>query len=243
MAGLLYFLETDSKAITAEQIQALGIGYAFTGPATSCEARSGPGGKAGLCFAEASRSGDRVPGYFADQQEWLQFPKQDGRGTLWVGYWKAAKPKPDELERASLIRGLRLTLKGGETWQVPEVRAYDDEKKLWASCLPSYIGIDPETGRMTNGKPLREYRHLWDATSRIASDLFEAEAEGRPPTVSDDEMWICAGALLGGNYVVSHVELSLLEAWSDDGDVALVVMAACRRAQLIRWLEIAQKKS
>lgn len=239
MAGFLYIIEGERKAVSLAEIAELGLGYAFDGSPTCCESQS-PSGVRGLCIADSSRLGDRVPGYYPQEQTWRELPAVAGRPRIWVGLWNAEKPTATSLQRGKMVNGLVVHLADGDRWQVPEVRCHDGQQ--WECRLPCYLDYDSD-GKLKRGEPLLDYRALWESTSSIASALFAAETDGSRAEVTDQEMVDCAVSLLQANYAVSFPELVLLNTLSDGGDTALIVMAACRKDRLLGWVDLLQKKS
>lgn len=237
MSGFCYFIEGDLKSVDQKKITELGLGYAFDANPT-CRELTGttPSGHRGLLFGDTKRLGDLTPGYHPDIQVWREMPAVEGRPRLFIGYWKDHKPGPKDLQREQLVDGLLVKLGDGEMWQIPEIREYNEQSSQWECRLPSYLDFNA-TGRVIKGRPLAAYQELWDATAPLGSLLLEGG------TTTDEDLAECAAKLLTANYAVSLIELLVLQLLTDGGDLSLIVMAACKKAKLMSWLNTVQKKS
>ena len=243
MAGFCYFVEGDLKSLDLQTIEGLSLSYAFdSAPACRESAGKTPSGNRGLFFADSNRLGELMPGYYPDKQTWREMPTVEGQPRLFVGYWNDAKPTPQDLAREKPVDGLMVKLADGNMWQVPEVRNYNEQTNEWECRLPCYLDYDM-SGKIKRGLPMAEYSLLWDATAPLGSELFDAEVEGRAPEVDDQQMADCVAALLQANYAVSFPELVVLGVLTDTGDLAFIVMAACKKDKLLLWMDTLQKKS
>lgn len=237
MAGFCYFAECDLATLDHAKIVEWGLGYALeSAPACRQSAMQTPTGHKGVFFGDSKRLGDLTPGYYPDEQEWRELPTVAGRPKIFVGYWRDRKPGPKDLTREKLVDGLLVKLADGNMWQVPEIREYSEASQQWECRLPCYLDFD-QAGKLVRGRPLAQYQALWDATAPLGTRLFEND------TVTDQELADCAASLLGANYAVAFPELVVLDVLTDAGDLSLIVMAACKKAKLLAWMESLQKKS
>lgn len=240
MAGFRYFISGETRPLDRARVEALGLGYAFTG---GIENRSlgpvSPNGLPGTVFADDTRQGDKAAGYYPDEQTWRKLPRREGRPELWVGYWNDAKPTPADLIRPRTIRGgVDIILADGNAWKIPVVRRFDEVEQKWRSALTTYVDID-EDGKPIKGDPLEEYAHLWDITAPLAEGMFNGEATA----TTDEQVYAAVIALIQANYVVDLPELVAIRALANDDTLGLVVMAATRYEQLAEWLGALQKKT
>lgn len=237
MAGFLYFRAGDTRPITRDLIAKYGLGYAFTGGLTNRPTSStSPSGTPGLVFADASRQEGQDVGYHPDRQTWRKLPRVEGRPELWVGYWNEAKPGPSDLERTPMLRGPKVRLADGNSWQIPIVRRFDDIEQQWRCELPAYLDVD-DSGRVVRGTPRGEYAKLWEITTPLADSRIDGG------TITDDELFAAIEALLQANYVVGLSELTAIHALSDDETLAIICTVATRYDTFVSWLESAKKKN
>lgn len=235
MASFLYGIAGDQRPVTPERVKAWGLSYAFTGGIDHRQVNCGPWGSAGAVFCDTTRQGGRTAGYHPEQQTWRKLPTVEGRLELWVGYWNEAKPGPEDLRRAQLIRGPKIQLADGNAWQIPIVRHFDDSLQRWQSELPAYFDYD-EAGKIIKGEPRDEYAYLWDATAPLADQLLDGQS------LDDQEVFRSVEALLQANYVVALPELMVLRVLADDELIASICMVATRYKTFVEWCDSAKKK-
>jgi len=218
MSGFLYFAEGVS-AVTAANVAAWDLAYAFDGPVSYVETRAGPGEKPGCLFGRAGDDGEPPPKLRYDpkatpsQPLALRVPLH-GRPPLWVLWSPEDPPVAEDLERAEIVAGYALSLGddgpgGASEWIVPLARIFE----TGASRFPAALAIGPE-GAVVR-EPLPRYAALCGEAERIwqaVRDQFEqAAAEGREPvTIDDADGYAVACRALAVNYRVGPVEVGVL---------------------------------
>lgn len=242
MAGFLYYAVGEST-VRLERIHKWGLAYALPERLSKRPANANhPSGRSGVVFCDPTRVNKTAVD--PEAQRWRKMPARDGRPELWLGYWLAEKPTAADLARDEMLPGLRVRLgPEGDWWQIPTVRDYDNEARRWRSELPAMLDYDDQ-GNLVDGAPLEAYRHLWDLTTPIAEAMLRQDLgldETEPLT--DEELGAAALALLRANYRVDVPELVQLGELVRGQSLGLVVTAACRKGQLLAWLETLEKKS
>lgn len=244
MGYFLYFRAGDSRPVAPGDLTEWGLGYLEAKRLACRPSNLGLyGGPAGVVFADAARCGDEAIGV-TEGQIWRKLPDRPGRPELWVGVRADARPKPEELQRSELVPGTRVQLGDGEYWQVPLVRRWDPETERYRNGLPARWDFDGH-GRPVRGKPIAKYEHLWDITSRYATNRLAAEEGEAPPdeAPSDEEIVLAAVQLLQANYAIDLPELVLCEALVDGISLGLIPLAATDYFALLKHLDERQKKS
>lgn len=242
MAGFLYFLSGDTRAMTVDRARKLGLGYAFPAGLTTRETtHNSPSKTAGVVFADPKRVDD--VGYFADRQTWRKLPTVEGRPELWVGYFNDAKPGPEDLRRANGLPGeVAMTLGDGNRWLIPTLTEFDAETKTGPCELPAPLDFDDE-GNLFTSKPVGEYGELWDAIHPVALSVCFGSDDADSPikNASTKDIREAAFRLLRANYVVDMPELVVLGCLRNDATLSSIVMASCRGRWLIEALSDQKK--
>lgn len=117
---LLYFLP-EVLVVTArnchDHYSNFGLSNVLTGANLECRTvECGPTTKHGCVLAEC-QGGARI-GFYPKLQEWSEV----AGGAYWIGYYRDAKPGPDDLGRAEQYGGHAVRLADGNEWLVPIVR-------------------------------------------------------------------------------------------------------------------------
>ncbi len=206
MAGFLYYVP-GAQSLAQVDFGGLGLGLSIGKPGSRDQAAcmqsvrfgdtvAGPAGGRGILFSVAGR--ELRLGYRKAEQEW----KKCGGGAFWVGWYKAEKPGPKDLERETKVPGLMVPLSGGTLWQVPVARG-----ELGEAAIPAVLGLDDE------GNPSRVvlpgYRDIVAAAAEVA-DAFDAEAGHFE--LPEERLVAIAIEALSVNYHVGEWELRALEA-------------------------------
>lgn len=241
MAGFLYFRSGSQSNVKPDEITAWGLEYAFTTPPESRGVnQNSPSGKSGVIFADAKRLGRTVACDMANQV-WRKLPTVEGRPELWLGYWKDAKPGPEDLQRPGMLNGSRVQLADDNWWTVPLVRRFDGSEFLPA--LPTLWDYDDQ-GQPVRGALLAQHAHLWELTCPYADQCLaqmDDESTEDQPQVDDAELCRTVVALLQANYVVGLPELVLLDALAHDQSMALVALLAVDWFEFLERLRSAKK--
>lgn len=199
MAGFLYYLPGQSSPVSLQQVQQLGLGYAFDGksPTTrECRSRTPDGGN-GVTFADETRLGREVK-MELDAQQWREIPNS----PVWLGFYRDARPTPQDLIREELLDGVVLHI-DGHPWQLPIVRTLDPNSGAAISTLPKTLDLDRH-GKVVLGDVVPAWQHLWLATEPAWQAMI-GEHE-----LTEEQIIELVGVLFGANYVVSAVELFTL---------------------------------
>jgi len=255
MSGLLYYLPGEDPqrplAVTLQRVGELGLGYAFERrPTPSGVHRDGPDGGRGVIVADGSRV--QKIGYYPDRQRWRRMPAQ----KAWVGLYHDAMPLPEDLARAELLGGRRLTLADGRDWIIPLARAWNDslESAGWYHALPRQNDLD-DAGRWVAGDVLPRYQRLWTVATgwwdakhaAIAAAVAEGTGDRGQGTGEetvraefdfDDFGGLndAAAYVLGMNYRVGRAEIALL-GLLDTSTASRILDAAVDWDVFMGWIE------
>jgi hypothetical protein len=158
--GILVFLPDFEGTDVAAELTARGLGDLLDSSMaplpTPC--RKGPNGRPGLLVT--FHPGHTPREYDADSQTWMQAPP-DGdlkRGRYWLGYVTAAKPRPEEFQRPTLIDGEPVELCDGRVWVIPcsefapkrltrdpatgaEIKVPEDRYRVWVDWTNALYGV------------------------------------------------------------------------------------------------------
>lgn len=239
MAGFLYFRSGFTQTITPDRAKGLGLEYAFTGGSiASCVVSKSPAGGAGVVFADASRQGDRTPGYHPDKQTWRKMPAVEGRDELWLGFWNDDRPTPEDLDRGNKSECLRAKLLDGNWWDIASTHYYSEDNGEWDCDLPAMLELD-DAGKIVRGPTVPQYREL-EKYTRPLVDVMEGK------DVPLQTMYEAAIALLRHRYVVDFPEvvaLGLLPFSASDPpeEIANIALLTMRKRDVERWLDDQKK--
>lgn len=161
---------------------------------------AGPGGSCGTVLTINSKytGAPHLVGNWPDRQHWMAADPEKG---LWIGVLKHELPRPEELERFSVIYGPEVIDPQHYAWRIPIAR-------LVAQQMP--YGTLPQSYRFSaDGEPQpvldKAYEWLWQLAGEI-KDYYAADGKSKP------HGWIVkqVARLLGVNYRVGIHELNLL---------------------------------
>jgi hypothetical protein len=228
----LYFVEGWSGRSAPAELQ-----YAFDKSVASREiVGAGPSGAAGMLLGRS----DEGLAYHPDKQTWQKIPGS----KCWVGMNTDDRPLPDSLARTRrFIKGHFVELGDGNSWQVPIARSIDVESQTlrYIDTLPMSVIMD-ESGQWVPGEIVPHFRRLWE----IASWFFDRLTESNDGQLGIDPQiaFHRATEVLGHNYFVGPVELSMLGVWHSGG-YASVLEALVDLPKLEEWASLhgAEKKS
>lgn len=243
MAGLLYYLPTEKAALTPEQIEDAGLGYALPRkcPQPMRSVQGGPDQQQGVIIAvEGSISGGLI-GYYPDRQTWRRLPS----GAAWVGYYTDQPPTPAELVRDKQLPGHLVTLGDDQDYEIPVARGFsDDEENVGGyQALPSISTLDDE-GNWTPGGVVAKHAELWEVAQRWWDSFVGAAAEDQQPTetgglrVEFDFAGLNDAALtaLATNYRLGKAEVALLGLF-DQEIVREILLAVIDWPTIENWLK------
>lgn len=211
MSGLVYYIP-GRTSIERPDLAALGLDAVWGVGLAQCQCSRGPdgAGAGGVCIGYAPDDPAGAPprvGYYPEDQEW----SAAAGGAYWIGFEKAARPRPQDLARQSQLMGHEVELADGARWLVPVARRYTGGSPL------------PQTIRLAaDGSAVMEIAPAFRAFSAEVEKLFPAfihgnfpalagpePAGGRPVYTWADRLRWCATAL-GLNYRIGPWELSAL---------------------------------
>lgn len=242
MAGFIYFVPGSHPLPTLDLVRSWGLAHALDGDGaiSSREVNANsPSGQPGRVLGVEVRLAGKTLGVFPDQA-WRKLPQLDA----WVGYWRDAKPMPDDLARVKQIAGPTVEMADGNRWMVPLVLSLDVEAGRYEPGLPTRWDFNDD-GEWVRGSIAEEHRALWDAAVPFADQRFEMTgADDAAPQVvmTNKRLLDTVVLLLSANYVVGQAELAMLGALANDDATGLVPLLACDFFTLAEWAE-SQKKS
>lgn len=251
MTAPFYFVPGCS-VVRAEDLDRLGLSHAFApsrgrGP-SSTAVQSGPGDVGrGALVAPPSVPVDRVRITDDDRQVWAPFPNQGASETppLWVGYWAAEPPTPDEVVRPDPLPGHAVELADDRLWTIPVARRFTpNAAEKWASAIPRRCTLNG-SGEWVFGAVLERHAELWEAAERYW-DLFSSAVLAREDHADGDAVEIRLPELLDGactaiaaNYYLSRAEIGLL-GLLDETAAARVMHALIDGPALTRYTSAAE---
>lgn len=214
MAGILVYLPGFAGADVQPEFERLGLTELLDRSVTAIAtplAASGPDGGSGKLVTFDAIGLPDTPRYVdLNTQEWRAAPPDPDHelpaGRYWLGYVKAAKPTPVELQRSELCDGDPVVLRDGNRWVIP-IEDY----------LPRRLTIDPTTGHEVRAVPER-HREFANWTNA----LFELFLSDGFTKVMEKEVVITiprglsyAALALAKNYRVNLAVVDLLELIED----------------------------
>jgi len=210
MPGFLYYLPGEARKLTREELDEVGLTYAFDRNPTSNGCRAGPGGKSGMVLA----SGDTKVGYYPDQQTWKRIP--GNKADAWVGIYADSPPGPDDLARDKQLDGHLVELSDGHKWLIPKARQWieEDGELRWQHTLPQRLARN-EQGHWVPCGPVDKYARLAEIVN-----LWGPSQE-----LSYDDAISCGLDILRANYTgLGFDEVELLSLF--DTDCLRVILGA-----------------
>jgi hypothetical protein len=220
-----------------------------------------------------------TPKYRPDEQTWRKLAgvlreKNDSqhstldsqlKSDLMVGWYKAAVPTCEDLQRSDLLAGPLVELADGRAWQVPLVRQMTaDGESLVA--LPAYLDVDDD-GQAKRGDVVDRHRWLlelvepfWEAwcreyfAARSRVDALEAAHEQNPGELAAARRFYLdlpnllhdAVRVLAANYRLGITEAAVMRLFRTDSSPIEVLKAACDcdfAAMLLEEETLLQKKT
>jgi hypothetical protein len=200
MATFLYFIETPKSLVNDDDLRAAGLGYLAGEGAISCNrVENGPLGSPGGVVFSIARDGADYALYLPAEQTWRKGPG----GRFCFGIRNGVPIRPADLRRLRVINGERVKLRDGNEWTIPIARSI-----VRGSTLPKglVLGDDAVTWDL---KELPEFVSI----CRDAEIVWNAFRQATNGEVIMDRQESCriAVAALAINYIVSPIEISLLE--------------------------------
>jgi hypothetical protein len=200
----LYILPNEHSITTSSHpaLERLGLGHLKGTSLVHSRVVGGPGGAAGSLIMALPTGAEEHEGkcaYLPEQQVWMEGP------GYWIGAYRDAMPRPEDLERPERLDGYPLVLGNQNRWLVPIARAFDGTEQL-----PRRVYWGPD------GKPIREvlpqYRAFSARVGKAAEQLYSGESVHLDP---DDALSLCVEAL-AVNYRVGPYECSMLDLFSPE---------------------------
>lgn len=219
MPQFLYWIPGIHRCADRHQAAEHGLGHAFDRAPSFTTHPAGPSGGPGTVVS----LDDARLGYYPDQQDWrpIVSPETVGRDDLcWVGLWRDARPRPEDVARDELLPGAIVETDDGSRWQIPHALHYADLAIDGKPRVVPYLGLprqktrDPHTGRWMAGQIRAKYRDLWSALE--AYELAQEEAQrqaldaGQETYTLPENRHAAAWLAFGANYRVGEAELDLL---------------------------------
>jgi hypothetical protein len=215
----LYFMP-HCNTISQAEIERRDLGYVLD----SFERKSylnlsrGPGAANGYLFCDARMPEGKCK-YIPDQQEWVSMADREQGAEAWVGFWKDSPPKPETLQRSSMLAGSRVLLADGNQWQIPMARKWEQDESWLTNpkdMMPRFTSEIEQSliYRLRDGKagwyyggPVKKYQSLWSMAELLGFYLCDdngASIENFPVDMD------IATAVLQANYAIGKWEASLL---------------------------------
>jgi hypothetical protein len=206
---MLYFLP-NTVAISKTTLSEFGLQRVVT-KVTSRQVMRGPGGKSGLLVCQS----DTIPTLrFTDRQTW-----QPRFGSeAWIGIDPDSPPTPHSLSRETQLSGKKLRLFDGQTYLIPQLRAFDAEQLdgplVYACNLDQILTQDPESGRLLPSDVVPQYADIWNKGLSIGDRLLAQLNRSDAAHLENVELDTFAIEVLGLNYRVEAPEISLAKLFS-----------------------------
>lgn len=160
---------------------------------------TGPGGLTGcllVCLPGGMAIDGFLPDYMPALQEWRQI------GDAWLGWYIDNPPRPENLQRQTIIDGPEIELGDEQTWTTPIIRRVDGENQL-----PHAWGCNP-AGQMVRRLMVEHVEH-W----RMACEVWDIFTNTRDCLMS--EAWGFAVRGLAVNYRLGPHECDALQLLND----------------------------
>lgn len=239
MAGILVYLPGFAGADVQPEFERLGLTELLDRSVTAIAtplAASGPDGGSGKLVTFDAIGLPDTPRYVdLNTQEWRAAPPDPDHelpaGRYWLGYVKAAKPTPVELQRSDLCDGEPVLLRDGNQWVVPI-----------ADYLPKRLVINDATGNEERQVPKRHAEFVQWANllyDWFLSDGF-AKLSGEKKEVVIPRGLTFAAMALEKNYRINRLLVDMLELMEDYEAFELTKVATGLAASMRL---VAQKKS
>lgn len=212
MSQFLYYAPGRHTLSKDDAINA-GLRYAFDLPPATRVCTTGPDGSGGILFSSSEKKLAFRPGA---EQQWKRLKESD----IWCGMWSDDAPKPQDLQRPSLISGEWITDDRGQMWCAPKARRFEEieGELLWRYNLPTRLTLDDQF-RWVHGDVKPRYRRLWDLAMQYEEKYLRAaeQATGRESSVSFDfpEASELCFLSLAVNYRIGPIEFDLLGVYDE----------------------------
>lgn len=205
MAGFLYCIPGSWKPadITWAVLDRFGLAHAFESKPQAWPHERGPTGGPGSVLCEPRRLAGARQVYDADGQVWRQIP----RSEAWIGYNREAPPTEADLRRATMMPGALVRMREGD-WTIPNGLTLDADTGLRCPLPHRYEYGDD--GQWKAGAVLPQHRHF-KALAMGLFDLMRGADTEDAKLVGDATPPGLVAAILGVNYVVSDIEVAILE--------------------------------
>lgn len=207
MSQFLYYAPGKHQ-FTGIDVANAGLRYAIDHEPSTRTCGTGPDGTGGILFARTDHRLAFKPG---EAQRWKRITGSE----LWCGLWTDDPPKPQELQRESIVSGEWITDDNGDLWCAPKARRFEvvEDQLVWLHNLPTSLQLD-DHGRWVHGDVKPRFRKLWDLAMRYEDRYLEAaeNATGNESSVSFDfpEASEVVFRSLQVNYRIGPVEFHLL---------------------------------
>lgn len=247
---MLYYLPRERKGLAGEQLEELGLGYAFDGKPEQVDVMRGPcvDGEQlppGALMAQASAEAIRPVRLEPDLQVWHWMYLEVKAGPMCCGWYRDAVPGPASLRRGMMLQGHEVEL-GGRRWHLPRARYLARNESSGAieawQCIPMRHRWNGR--RWEQSEPIERYAHLAELAERWLDTVRAAEIEEREDgsagaLLSFDDLHSAAAACMACNYRLGPDEISALGLF-DGGAARLVLDALVDVPGLIKLEEAAE---
>ena len=222
--GLLYYAP-HRKHVRQDDLESMGLAYAFEASPTCVQVSRGPERQpGGVVFGAGDRVGLRI-----EEQQWA---KAHDVEDVWVGVWKDAPPKPEDLQREASLPGLAVTLDDGNAWTVPVLHAIETEPELSFRCAAPRPFVYLGDGKWGLGEVQPKYAAAYNLAVQwfdiLVSQLGD-DGENEDVEFDLNDATTASVVALGVNYRLRSDEVSVMGLLGTDGTVGEVLRA------LIDW--------
>jgi hypothetical protein len=237
--GFLYFVPGFTRPITFKEVRTFCLGYAFeSGPQSGQCAINTPTGTAGMIFADKARHAEGRVKMDMENQVWRKMPRP-GQQDVYVGYWKDAKPGPDDLKREKQVGGYQVAMLDGSRWTVPLVMMFEKTSEQLLSGLPTKMALDDQ-GEVVAGDVIDRYQFLYDAMSDYAAAMQAGKLIELLEALPLSKVCKDARTLLAANYIVDLPEIHALDIWQmirpeECMEAVAIILAAIDYATFNEW--------
>lgn len=219
MSGLLYYIDGVKSAPLENDLKECGLYGQKVG--SYCHTEIFLNGTKGTVFGIKGKCSDDIKvGFYHEEQEWINIPKQDGsQGRLWIGYYKNNKPKPENFLKKDYLDGYFLELADGNKWVVPVARRYQE------GCLLPKGTMMLVAGRIDEFV-IEKYLPL----QKIAEQLFVYFGLDYDKEFQKDDGFLCDDvsffntcvSVLSTNYNLDFRDISVLKLFTTDNTVEIL---------------------
>ena len=199
----------------------------------------GPGDYSGAMFWANTRG--KVPtraGYYPDFQRWTDVGTE--AAPLWIGVDTEYPPTPEDLQRAAVTPGYKVTLADENEWEVPVIRRVEG-----GTNLPQDMYFDSAGQFQLETKAA--YLEMWDSTAAVWNHVYGVQLDGSeledPVELLFSEALVLCTRYLGINYRFGAKEQRVLRLIDTTASTYRGVLHAVVDAPRLAELAAAEKKN